>query len=323
MVTHNKPNKRQGWFLISSLIILFLSIALTTVVFLLIDNHGKIILSDMAEEFSKNDAEKINAALLSESETLAKGKTKTGEDLDLINTDELDKKLKEIGPKKDEIKINIASIKDRPLTDKSIFKLEEFKELIGYQDGDKKKKQDEILKTKIDKGFSREKIKGKPVVLNDELIKFIADENKKEKDFPKEFGKKWLKEIEDQFKVGRKKALGQMDIKEKESGLKGKEKAPSKISAFSDKKAEFEGGVNMDGLKNLLLEISPKNVNLFFAFNYFPNHKGVLKSRISTDNYKMIPKNDQSKIDKKREEMLQYFNAYEEFLMSLTAKPKQ
>jgi len=310
----NFPIKPLGFMKLAFIITPILSVFLSLSAWFILNDAFKKELKENTDQSQKDLSEpnNTNLALQKEIAEMKAEKTVKVNEFNNLKMEEIDSLFEAAKRKRkdkdDQEKVSSTEEKDLPTN--PVFKSSELEPLLAF------KMVKSILEKQISKDFSLDKFKGNPITLNDGFLEFVnkrKGEITKSEKYKLEFGKKWLKEIEDKFKVDREKAFDHMNIKEK---------APSKISAFSDNKAEFEGEVNMMGLKNLLLEIPPKNVNLFFAFSYFPKDPGLLKSKIRTSSFKMDTGKEGDKIAAEVKKMLDYFTKYEKFLESLTVKPQ-
>ena len=96
---------------------------------------------------------------------------------------------------------------------------------------------------------------------------------------------------------------------------KDKKKVFEQLGITDIKKNE----INMDGLKNLLIEIDVNNYNSYFAFDYFPKN---IKSIIATSNFDKDPKKEIKEIEKNRVDFQNLFEAYKVFREGLEKNNK-
>jgi len=177
-----------------------------------------------------------------------------------------------------------ASIEDKNLPDNPVFKLSDLAPFLAFKNGKG------ILEKQINKNFLQDKLKGYPLLLNVGLIDFVQnrkEEIRKSDKYKLEFGKKWVDDLKNQKEKDKKKVFELLDI----TDIKKNE-------------------INMDGLKNLLLEIDVNNYNSYFAFDYFPKN---IKSIITTSNFGKDPKKDMAIIEKKRKDFLDLYDDYKKF----------
>ena len=211
--------------------------------------------------------------------------------------------------KKKDAEEKTVSIEEKDLPDNPVFKLSNLAPLLVF------KNIDGILDNQINKEFTnkdfvQDKLKGKPVAINDGLIDFV---NKRKKEISQseryklEFGKKWVDELKNQKKVDKDNVFNHLKIIEKPKDKDGKP------TGFT------ELGGDLKGLETLLEKPTREKINLFFAFDYFST---TLFSVIKASNFDKDPKKDMAIIEEKRRHFLKLYEEYKTFHESLkTPKP--
>ena len=189
-----------------------------------------------------------------------------------------------------------------------VFKLSELAPLLAF------KNVKSILEKQINKDFSQDKLKGSPLTFNDGLIDFVnkrKEEISKSEKYKLEFGKKWVDELKGQMETDKKKVFEQLGI--------------------TDVK---KNDIDIDGLKNLLLEMDVKKYNSYFAFVYFkkPALESIINGQNSWPGMNPLSEDDKKKpeirdkrtmdIEIKKKEYLGYLLKYEEFLKKLNSDNK-
>ncbi len=227
-----------------------------------------------------------------------------------IKMDEIDSQFNDAKRKRKDKDIaeKVVSIEEKELEQNPVFKLSELAPLLAF------KNVKSILEKQINKDFSQDKLKGSPLTLNDGLIDFVnkrKEEISKSEKYKLEFGKKWVDELKGQMETDKKKVFEQLGI--------------------TDVK---KNDLDIDGLKNLLLEMDVKKYNSYFAFVYFkkPDLDTKIRSQQSWPGMNPLSEEDKKKleirdkramdIEKKKIEYLGYLLKYEEFLKKLNSDNK-
>lgn len=227
-----------------------------------------------------------------------------------LKMDEIDSQFNDAKRKRKDKDIaeKVVSIEEKELGQNPVFKLSELAPLIAF------KNVKSILEKQINKDFSQDKLKGSPLTLNDGLVDFVSkkkDEIRKSEKYKLEFGKKWVHDLKGQTETDKKKVFEQLGI--------------------TDVK---KNDINIDGLKNLLLEIDVNKYNSYFAFVYFkkPDLDTKIRSQQNWPGINPLSEEDKKKpdivasrvmaIEKKKTEYLGYLSKYEEFLKKLNSDNK-
>ena len=218
-----------------------------------------------------------------------------------IKMDEIDSQFNDAKRKRKDKDIaeKVVSIEEKELEQNPVFKLSELAPLLAF------KNVKSILEKQINKDFSQDKLKGRPLTLNDGLIDFVnkrKEEISKSEKYKLEYGKKWVDELKDQKKADKEKVIVQLKITEKPKDKEGKP------TGFT------ELGGDLKGLETLLEKPNRENINLFFAFDYY---SPSLFSVIKTSNFDKDPKKEMAIIDQKREHFLKLLESYKDFLAAL------
>ena len=254
-------------------------------------------LKETSEKFQEVLVEptKTNSALKKEIPEIKAEIVTNIDSFDNLKMDEIDSQFNDAKRKRKDKDIaeKVVSIEEKELGLNPVFKLSELAPLLAF------KNVKGILEKPINKNFLQDKLKGYPLLLNVGLIDFVQnrkEEIKKSDKYKLEFGKKWVNDLKNQKEKDKKMVFEQLDI----TDIKKNE-------------------INMDGLKNLLLEIDVNNYNSYFAFDYFPKN---IKSIITTSNFGKDPKKEFKEIEKNRVDFQNLFEAYKVFREGLEKNNK-
>ena len=269
-------------------------------------------LKETSEKFQEVLVEptKTNSALKKEIPEIKAEIVTNIDSFDNLKMDEIDSQFNDAKRKRKDKDIaeKVVSIEEKELEQNPVFKLSELAPLLAF------KNVKSILENQINKDFSQDKLKGSPLTLNDGLIDFVnkrKEEISKSEKYKMEFGKKWVDELKGQMETDKKKVFEQLDI--------------------TDVK---KNDINIDGLKNLLLEIDVNKYNMFFAFEYFkkPALESIINGQNSWPGMNPLSEEDKKKpdivasrvmaIENKKTEYLGYLSKYEEFLKKLNSDNK-
>ena len=203
--------------------------------------------------------------------------------------------------KKKDAEEKTVSIEEKDLPDNPVFKLSNLAPLLLF------KNIDGILDNQINKEFTnkdfvQDKLKGKPVAINDGLIDFV---NKRKKEicqserYKLKFGKTWVDELKTQKKADKENVFSQLNIIENPKDKDGKP------TGFTELKGDLKG------LETLLEKPNSEKINLFFAFDYF---SPILFSVIKASNFDKDPNKEMATIEKKRKHLLKLYEDYKAFV---------
>lgn len=314
MTSLPSQSKQQfGYMKIAFVITFILSVFLTLSVWSVL--HG-IFKKELRENSEKHEAlilepTKTNAAFEKEISEMKVGIVTKVDAFNSFKMDEIDSQFEAAKRmKKDkEDKEKPVPVEEKELPENPVFKLSELGPLLELKDAGS------ILENQISKDFSLDKLKGKPLNLNDSLVDFVnkkKDEISKSENYKLEFGKKWVADLKREMEKDKKLVFDQLGI----TDIKKNE-------------------INFDGLKNLLLNTDIEKYNLYFAYEYFK--KTDLEAKIqSQQEWPGIPflseENKKKMADKskkrdediahKKAEYLGYLGKYEAFLESLKKENK-
>ena len=293
----NQSRMQFGFMKIAFAIAIILAVFSSLSVWFILNDVFKKKLQETSEKSQRDLVEptNINIALQKEiPELKAKKNIKVG-DFNSFKMDEIDSRYEAVkrAEKDKAAEEKFVSIEEKELGLNPVFKLSELAPLLAF------KNVKGILEKPINKNFLQDKLKGYPLLLNVGLIDFVQnrkEEIRKSDKYKLEFGKKWVNDLKNQKEKDRKKVFEQLDI----TDIKKNE-------------------INMDGLKNLLLEIDVNNYNSYFAFDYFPKN---IKSIITTSNFGKDPKKEFKEIEKNRVDFQNLFEAYKVFREGLEKNNK-
>jgi hypothetical protein len=190
-----------------------------------------------------------------------------------------------------------VSIEEKDLSINPVFKLSDLAPLMAFKNV-KDIFDNLINKEFTNKDFTQDKLKGKPVAINDGLIDFV---NKRKKEISQieryklEFGKKWVDDLKNQKKEDKAEVFKQLNIIEKPKDKDGKPTGFTELTG------------DLKGLETLLQKPTPANVNLFFAIDYF---SPTLFSVIKASNFGKDPKKDMAIIEEKRKDFIKLYEDY-------------
>jgi hypothetical protein len=270
-----------------------------------------VILNGVFTKEFKETSEKFQEVLVEPTKTNSALKKEIPEMIDtivakenaLINIkmDEIDSQFNDAKRKRKDKDIaeKVVSIEEKELEQNPVFKLSELAPLLAF------KNVKSILEKQINKDFSQDKLKGRPLNLNDGLIDFVnkrKEEISRSEKYKLEYGKKWVDELKDQKKADKEKVIVQLKITEKPKDKEGKPIGFTEL------------GGDLKGLETLLEKPNRENINLFFAFDYY---SPSLFSVIKTSNFDKDPKKEMAIIDQKREHFLKLLESYKDFLAAL------
>ena len=293
----NQSRMQFGFMKIAFAIAIILAVFSSLSVWFILNDVFKKKLQETSEKSQRDLVEptNINIALQKEiPELKAKKNIKVG-DFNSFKMDEIDSRYEAVkrAEKDKAAEEKFVSIEEKELGLNPVFKLSELAPLLAF------KNVKGILEKPINKNFLQDKLKGYPLLLNVGLIDFVQnrkEEIKKSDKYKLEFGKKWVNDLKNQKEKDKKMVFEQLDI----TDIKKNE-------------------INMDGLKNLLLEIDVNNYNSYFAFDYFPKN---IKSIITTSNFGKDPKKEFKEIEKNRVDFQNLFEAYKVFREGLEKNNK-
>lgn len=293
----NQSRMQFGFMKIAFAIAIILAVFSSLSVWFILNDIFKKKLQETSEKSQRDLVEptNINIALQKEIPELKAEKNIKVGDFNSFKMDEIDSRYEAAkrAEKDKTAEEKFVSIEEKELGLNPVFKLSELAPLLAF------KNVKGNLEKPINKNFLQDKLKGSPLLLNDGLIDFV---NKRKKEISQseryklEFGKKWVDELKNQKEKDKKKVFEQLDI----TDIKKNE-------------------INMDGLKNLLLEIDLNNYNSYFAFDYFPKN---IKSIITTSNFGKDPKKEIKEIEKNRVDFQNLFEAYKVFREGLEKNNK-
>ena len=301
-----------GFMKIAFVITLILTIFSSLSVWVILNGVFNKEFKESSEKFQEVLVEptKTNSALKKEIPEVKDTITAKENTLINIKMDEIDSQFNDAKRKRKDKDIaeKVVSIEEKELEQNPVFKLSELTPLLAF------KNVKSILEKQINKDFSQDKLKGSPLTLNDGLIDFVnkrKEEISKSEKYKLEFGKKWVDELKGQMETDKKKVFEQLGI--------------------TDVK---KNDIDIDGLKNLLLEMDVKKYNSYFAFVYFkkPDLDTKIRSQQSWPGMNPLSEEDKKKleirdkramdIEKKKIEYLGYLLKYEEFLKKLNSDNK-
>ena len=243
----NQSRMQFGFMKIAFAIAIILAVFSSLSVWFILNDVFKKKLQETSEKSQRDLVEptNINIALQKEiPELKAKKNIKVG-DFNSFKMDEIDSRYEAVkrAEKDKAAEEKFVSIEEKELGLNPVFKLSELAPLLAF------KNVKGILEKPINKNFLQDKLKGYPLLLNVGLIDFVQnrkEEIKKSDKYKLEFGKKWVNDLKNQKEKDKKMVFEQLDI----TDIKKNE-------------------INMDGLKNLLLEIDVNNYNSYFAIDYY------------------------------------------------------
>ena len=301
-----------GFMKIAFVITLILTIFSSLSVWVILNGVFNKEFKESSEKFQEVLVEptKTNSALKKEIPEVKDTITAKENTLINIKMDEIDSQFNDAKRKRKDKDIaeKVVSIEEKELEQNPVFKLSELAPLLAF------KNVKSILEKQINKDFSQDKLKGSPLTFNDGLIDFVnkrKEEISKSEKYKLEFGKKWVDELKGQMETDKKKVFEQLGI--------------------TDVK---KNDIDIDGLKNLLLEMDVKKYNSYFAFVYFkkPDLDTKIRSQQSWPGMNPLSEEDKKKleirdkramdIEKKKIEYLGYLLKYEEFLKKLNSDNK-
>lgn len=301
-----------GFMKIAFVITLILTIFSSLSVWVILNGVFNKEFKESSEKFQEVLVEptKTNSALKKEIPEVKDTITAKENTLINIKMDEIDSQFNDAKRKRKDKDIaeKVVSIEEKELEQNPVFKLSELAPLLAF------KNVKSILEKQINKDFSQDKLKGSPLTFNDGLIDFVnkrKEEISKSEKYKLEFGKKWVDELKGQMETDKKKVFEQLGI--------------------TDVK---KNDIDIDGLKNLLLEMDVKKYNSYFAFVYFkkPALESIINGQNSWPGMNPLSEDDKKKpeirdkrtmdIEIKKKEYLGYLLKYEEFLKKLNSDNK-
>ncbi len=301
-----------GFMKIAFVITLILTVFSSLSVWVILNGVFTKEFKETSEKFQEVLIEptKTNTALKKEIPEIKAEIVTNIDSFDNLKMDEIDSQFNDAKRKRKDKDIaeKVVSIEEKELEQNPVFKLSELAPLLAF------KNVKSILEKQINKDFSQDKLKGSPLTFNDGLIDFVnkrKEEISKSEKYKLEFGKKWVDELKGQMETDKKKVFEQLGI--------------------TDVK---KNDIDIDGLKNLLLEMDVKKYNSYFAFVYFkkPALESIINGQNSWPGMNPLSEDDKKKpeirdkrtmdIEIKKKEYLGYLLKYEEFLKKLNSDNK-
>ena len=306
----NQSRRSCGFMKILFAITIILTVFSSLSVWFILNDVFKKKLQETSEnhqvdllELINTNTELKNKILTLKDETIVR--EKASKEIKMVEIESRDKEAKRMKSEKDD-KEKPLSIEDKNLPDNPVFKLSDLGPLLKF-------KNVKSLENPVSENFSKDKLKGKALILNDGLVDFVnksKDEIIKNENYKIVYAKKWVSDIKVQMGKDKKHVFDQLDI----SDIKNND-------------------INMDGLKNLLLETDVNKIkyNSYFAFEYFkrPDLETKIRSQQNWPGLTPLSEADKKKPDKrekwekdvkaKKDEYFVYLNKYQEFLKKLNS----
>ena len=306
----NQSRRSCGFMKILFAITIILTVFSSLSVWFILNDVFKKKLQETSEnhqvdllELINTNTELKNKILTLKDETIVR--EKASKEIKMVEIESRDKEAKRMKSEKDD-KEKPLSIEDKNLPDNPVFKLSDLGPLLMF-------KNVKSLENPVSENFSKDKLKGKALILNDGLVDFVnksKDEIIKNENYKIVYAKKWVSDIKVQMGKDKKHVFDQLDI----SDIKNND-------------------INMDGLKNLLLETDVNKIkyNSYFAFEYFkrPDLETKIRSQQNWPGLTPLSETDKKKPDKrekwekdvkaKKDEYFVYLNKYQEFLKKLNS----
>ena len=306
----NQSRRSCGFMKILFAITIILTVFSSLSVWFILNDVFKKKLQETSEnhqvdllELINTNTELKNKILTLKDETIVR--EKASKEIKMVEIESRDKEAKRMKSEKDD-KEKPLSIEDKNLPDNPVFKLSDLGPLLMF-------KNVKSLENPVSENFSKDKLKGKALILNDGLVDFVnksKDEIIKNENYKIVYAKKWVSDIKVQMGKDKKHVFDQLDI----SDIKNND-------------------INMDGLKNLLLETDVNKIkyNSYFAFEYFkrPDLETKIRSQQNWPGLTPLSEADKKKPDKrekwekdvkaKKDEYFVYLNKYQEFLKKLNS----
>ena len=306
----NQSRRSCGFMKILFAITIILTVFSSLSVWFILNDVFKKKLQETSEnhqvdllELINTNTELKNKILTLKDETIVR--EKASKEIKMVEIESRDKEAKRMKSEKDD-KEKPLSIEDKNLPDNPVFKLSDLGPLLMF-------KNVKSLENPVSENFSKDKLKGKALILNDGLVDFVnksKDEIIKNENYKIVYAKKWVSDIKVHMGKDKKHVFDQLDI----SDIKNND-------------------INMDGLKNLLLETDVNKIkyNSYFAFEYFkrPDLETKIRSQQNWPGLTPLSEADKKKPDKrekwekdvkaKKDEYFVYLNKYQEFLKKLNS----